>query len=54
MSDRTDKVIKEFLASLTAHDEHEQKQVGPCVYCVPCNVRLYQGKLNKEKRNAQG
>ena len=26
--------------------DHEWKQDGKCVICVPCNTRLYQGKLS--------
>ncbi len=38
-------VVAKFLEQLTAHDSHDKKQIGPCVYCVTCNERLYQGKL---------
>ena len=42
----TNKQIAElFMAQITAHDSHNRKQVGPCVYCADCNLRLYQGKL---------
>lgn len=27
------------------HRDHEWKEVHPCVYCVPCNIRLYHGSL---------
>lgn len=31
--------------SLADHASHKWSQVGRCVYCDDCNVRLYQGKL---------
>ena len=27
------------------HLEHEWEEVPPCVYCIPCRCRLYQGEL---------
>ena len=30
---------------IRAHVDHVWSQVGPCVYCEPCNVRLYQGQV---------
>jgi hypothetical protein len=34
----------EILRDLNKHACHPWKQVGPCVYCDTCNVRLYQGE----------
>lgn len=31
------------------HEEHEWREVPPCVYCVLCDVRLYQGSLPEWK-----
>jgi hypothetical protein len=31
--------------AIMAHDEHEWEQVGRCVYCHDCGVRLYQGTI---------
>ncbi len=33
----------------TDHIDHEWVEVRPCVYCKPCGVRLYQGRLPKDK-----
>lgn len=38
------KVIESMIAELTKHDDHQKKQVGPCIYCG-CGVRLGQGTL---------
>lgn len=35
---------------LADHEDHPWKQVGLCVYCEQCGVRLYQGDLPDEKR----
>jgi len=46
---------KAFDNMLAEHQEHEWRQIGRCVYCQPCNVRLYQGTLppnRKPKRSA--
>lgn len=32
---------------LSDHAKHPWQQRGACVYCVPCELRLYQGKLPK-------
>lgn len=34
---------------LERHGDHEWREVGPCVYCEPCGVRLYQGSIPPEK-----
>jgi hypothetical protein len=34
---------------LAPHLEHEWREVPPCVYCVPCDVRLYQGSIPASK-----
>jgi hypothetical protein len=40
-----------YLAALLAeHDDHPWSQVGPCVYCDPCGIRLYQGSIPDRKR----
>ena len=31
------------------HRDHEWREVPPCVYCVPCDVRLFQGSIPAEK-----
>ena len=31
------------------HEDHEWREVPPCVYCVPCGLRLYQGSLPEWK-----
>lgn len=31
--------------TISAHADHVLKFSAPCVYCVTCNERLYQGKL---------
>ncbi len=36
-----------YLAELKVHDDHTWQQVGPCVYCVDCNKRLFQGTIGK-------
>lgn len=38
-----DAAVAAFIASLATHADHPKRQVGPCVYCEQCNVRLYQG-----------
>jgi len=30
------------------HGDHKWHQVGPCVWCGPCGVRLYQGTMPKD------
>jgi hypothetical protein len=42
--------IDSWLATIKSHEPHEWQQVGPCVYCVPCNIRLYQGTLPEDKK----
>jgi len=41
---------KAFDSMLAEHEEHEWRQIGRCVYCQPCNVRLYQGTLPKSRK----
>ena len=38
-------------AMLDAHKDHEWVQVGPCVYCDDCNTRLFQGRLQGERKD---
>lgn len=40
-----EEIFKKLVEQLNGHDTHERKQVGRCVYCVTCNVKLYQGTL---------
>ena len=37
---------------LETHGEHRWEEVGPCVWCADCNVRLYQGTLPDDKAPA--
>lgn len=37
-------------AETSAHAQHTWAQVGPCVYCADCDVRLYQGQLPADRR----
>ncbi len=30
------------------HDSHQLEQVGRCIYCTDCNVRVCQGQLSAE------
>lgn len=30
---------------IAEHTDHEWEQVGRCVWCKPCSVRLYQGEV---------
>jgi hypothetical protein len=39
------KILEEIMHRFSKHATHNKKQVGPCVYCIDCNERLYQGKL---------
>lgn len=32
-------------STVSEHVEHPWEQVGSCVYCTPCGVRLYQGRV---------
>jgi hypothetical protein len=43
--------------SRLVHATHRLEQVGPCVYCADCNVRLYQGRVSQAQlalREIQG
>ena len=44
--------IEQLLLSIQPHEQHSWKQVGRCVWCEPCGVRLYQGTIPKEKKRA--
>ena len=35
---------------LADHVDHEWREVGRCVYCVPCGLRLFQGKIAKDRQ----
>ena len=35
---------------VTPHEAHGWVQIGPCVYCKDCRVRLYEGELPTERR----
>jgi len=39
-----------FDSMLAEHAAHEWRQIGRCVYCQPCNIRLYQGTLPPERK----
>jgi len=41
--------VEAFGAQLAEHAPHPWRQVGGCVYCVPCGLRLYQGDLPEHK-----
>lgn len=36
---------KAFDDMLASHEGHQWKQIGRCVYCHDCDVRLYQGTI---------
>lgn len=36
--------------SLAEHEAHTWEQVGLCVWCTDCDVRLYEGELPAERR----
>lgn len=38
-------IYAKFDELINGHNDHNRKQVGACVYCVDCNLRLYQGRL---------
>lgn len=39
------------MGMIADHVDHEWIQSDKCVYCLPCQVRLYQGRLgNPENR----
>lgn len=38
------------IEAVTGHEPHRWEQVGACVYCTDCNVRLYQGDLPENRR----
>ena len=38
---------------LREHAEHEWETRGRCVYCRPCNVRLYAGGLPSAGKKAE-
>lgn len=48
MDDAEIKAVAEQLPWVI-HADHEWREVPPCVYCVPCGERLYQGSLPAEK-----
>lgn len=48
-SDAAVQAVTDLFDELAAHADHQLKQVGRCVYCVPCNARLYQGRLPSAK-----
>jgi hypothetical protein len=44
-----------FLAvvrQLSEHLAHPWRQVGACVYCEPCSLRLYQGEVLTDTEKA--
>jgi hypothetical protein len=46
--------LNELAGGVTCPHCHQpiekRKQVGRCVYALPCNHRLYEGRLPKEER----
>jgi hypothetical protein len=41
-----------IIRQLGEHVDHPWRQVGPCVYCDTCGVRLYQGEaLTEDDKN---
>jgi len=38
-----------FDSILEEHREHQWREIPPCVYCVDCDIRLYQGSLPEWK-----
>lgn len=42
-----DEILKAIDDQIGVHQEHFWKQVGRCVYCSDCNVKLYQGSIPK-------
>lgn len=45
-----DEVTAALHQMLTEHAPCVWKQVGPCVYCIDHNIRLYEGDLPDSKR----
>jgi hypothetical protein len=45
--------IMNIVRRLAEHAEHPWQQVGPCVYCDACNVRLYQGEVMTDIEKAE-
>jgi hypothetical protein len=41
--------VTDLFDELASHADHQMKQIGRCVYCVPCNARLYQGRAPNAK-----
>jgi hypothetical protein len=39
-----------FWANIEPHYPHTWRQVGRCVYCDDCGVRLYQGRLPADRK----
>lgn len=48
------KVFAEIWRMLGEHDDHPWKQVGRCVYCGTCGVRLFQGRVPPGHRALPG
>jgi hypothetical protein len=42
--------FNDWAQALSTHVDHSWSQVGLCVYCADCGVRLYDGSLPDEKR----
>ena len=45
-----DAAVRALEAKIAEHAAHGWEQVGPCVWCTTCNVRLYQGDIPEQKR----
>ena len=40
-----EQIIEAIDRPIREHGEHPWEQIGRCVYCGPCQVRLYQGRI---------
>jgi hypothetical protein len=47
---KTEDIAKALDEMFAFHMPHRWKQVGRCVYCDDCGVRLYQGTLPADRR----
>jgi len=43
-----EQIIEAIDKHFREHQDHAWHQVGRCVYCGPCGVRLYQGKIPED------
>ena len=47
-----EEIAEAYLKSWLEHDKHQFEQVGRCIYCTDCNVRVGQGQLSEEYKKA--